>query len=104
MEHINFTKLTEPQTLKFEWRAEQVCVVRGECGAALVADVKLTSGVWYFECKVGKSGEVCVGVLPKSSHDTFAIAYSAAFAAEKLCPFTFNGLTGTVHMGRCGAQ
>nr|CCC51780.1 putative ubiquitin-protein ligase, fragment [Trypanosoma vivax Y486] len=59
-------------------------------GSALVADVQLGQGRWYFEVRIMATGDVFIGVRPSRLTDRGEARATESFVA-------FNGKTGTFH-------
>ncbi|KAG5489799.1 hypothetical protein GH5_00682 [Leishmania sp. Ghana 2012 LV757] len=100
-DRVSIQKIRNPESLSLEWSGDGVCIVRSEgTGGSLVAGVPLTAGRWYYELRIGGTGDLAIGVLPVPSsvlgdHETPLPLTSAEMQGRE--PFTFNGCTGVFH-------
>ncbi|KAI5691687.1 Concanavalin Alike lectin [Leishmania braziliensis] len=100
-DRVSIQKVCNPQSLSLEWNSDGVCILRSEgTGGSVVAGVPLTAGRWYYELRIGGTGDLSVGVLPIpftafGDQETPLPPTSAAMQERE--PVTFNGCTGTFH-------
>ncbi|KAG5490798.1 hypothetical protein JKF63_00920 [Porcisia hertigi] len=100
-DRVSIQKVRNPQSLSLEWGGDGVCNVRSEgAGGSVVAGVPLTAGRWYYELRIGGTGDLSVGVLPIPStvfldQETPMPLTSAAMQGRE--PVAFNGCTGVLH-------
>ncbi|CAC9553150.1 putative ubiquitin-protein ligase [Leishmania infantum JPCM5] len=100
-DRVSIQKVRNPQSLSLEWSGDGVCILRSDgTGGSVVAGVPLTAGRWYYELRIGGTGDLSVGVLPIPSsvfadQETPLPLTSAAMQGRD--PVTFNGCTGAFH-------
>ncbi|CCW70048.1 unnamed protein product [Phytomonas sp. Hart1] len=87
-ERVTLQKSSDANHLHLDWTAD-ICVVRNDGGcASMIAQVSLTRGKWYFEVRIGGTGNSFIGVLPSAS------MYPGEITRSVVNQFAFNGFTG----------
>ncbi|GET93735.1 ubiquitin-protein ligase, putative [Leishmania tarentolae] len=103
-ERVSIQKVLNPQSLSLEWSGDGVCILRrsDSTGGSVVAGVPLTAGRWYYELRIGGTGDISVGVLPIPSSvfaDQGPPPPLTSTSMQEREPVTFNGCTGVFHCG-----